>query len=553
MVRAKLKFRLHRAVIVLICLALLVALMQGASWFSQNSQKQRNPQLEELARTLAQQVVLNLAPLMRSETPDEKRINQLLTQLTHNSRVLDAGVYDEQGDLVARSGESVEVRDRLALDGKKAGGYFNQQIVEPVPGKNGPLGYLRLTLDTHTLATEAKQVDNTTNILRLMLLLSLAIGVVLTRTLLQGKRTRLANRPSCSPPTSRLRMKTMKKERKSIMSTLRLLLSDSYDPWFNLAVEECIFRQMPATQRVLFLWRNADTVVIGRAQNPWKECNTRRMEEDHVRLARRSSGGGAVFHDLGNTCFTFMAGKPEYDKTVSTAIVLAALNSLGVTAEASGRNDLVVKTDSGDRKVSGSAYRETMDRGFHHGTLLLNADLSRLANYLNPDQKKLQAKGITSVRGRVANLVELLPGITHQQVCEAIQEAFFSHYGERVDAEVISPTTRRIYQILLRPSPVRAAGSGTSARRRPSHLLDERFRWGGVELHFDVEKGHITRAQAFTDSLNPAPLEALAARLVGCQYRAEVLQQQCEALVGDFPEQEAELKELSAWIAGAVR
>lgn len=195
MVRAKLKFRLHRAVIVLICLALLVALMQGASWFSQNSQKQRNPQLEELARTLAQQVVLNLAPLMRSETPDEKRINQLLTQLTHNSRVLDARVYDEQGDLVARSGESVEVRDRLALDGKKAGGYFNQQIVEPVPGKNGPLGYLRLTLDTHTLATEAKQVDNTTNILRLMLLLSLAIGVVLTRTLLQGKRTRWQQSP----------------------------------------------------------------------------------------------------------------------------------------------------------------------------------------------------------------------------------------------------------------------------------------------------------------------------------------------------------------------
>lgn len=195
MVRAKLKFRLHRAVIVLICLALLVALMQGASWFSQNSQKQRNPQLEELARTLAQQITLNLAPLMRSETPDEKRITRLLEQLTDKSRVLDAGVYDEQGDLVARSGESVDVRDRLALDGKKAGGYFNQQIVEPILGKNGPVGYLRLTLDTHTLATEAKQVDNTTNILRLMLLLSLAIGVVLTRTLLQGKRTRWQQSP----------------------------------------------------------------------------------------------------------------------------------------------------------------------------------------------------------------------------------------------------------------------------------------------------------------------------------------------------------------------
>ena len=195
MARAKLKFRLHRAVIVLICLALLVALMQGASWFSQNHQRQRNPQFEELARTLVRQVTLNVAPSMRTETPDDKRIAQVLRQLTENSRILDAGVYDEQGDLIARAGEHVDVRDRLALDGKKAGGYFNQQIVEPIQGKNGPLGYLRLTLDTHTLPTEAKQVDNTTNILRLMLLLSLAIGVVLARTLLQGKRTRWQQSP----------------------------------------------------------------------------------------------------------------------------------------------------------------------------------------------------------------------------------------------------------------------------------------------------------------------------------------------------------------------
>ena len=195
MSRAKLKFRLHRAVIVLSCLALLVALMQGASWFSQNHQRQRNPQFEELARTLARQVTLNVAPYMRTETPDDKRIGQILRQLTENSRILDAGVYDEKGDLIARAGEHVDVRDRLALDGKKAGGYFNQQLVEPVQGKNGPLGYLRLTLDTHTLPTEAKQVDNTTNILRLMLLLSLAIGVVLARTLLQGKRTRWQQSP----------------------------------------------------------------------------------------------------------------------------------------------------------------------------------------------------------------------------------------------------------------------------------------------------------------------------------------------------------------------
>ncbi len=135
MARAKLKFRLHRAVIVLFCLTLLVALMQGASWFSQNHQRQRNPQLEELARTLARQVTLNIAPLMRSETPDENRINAVLRQLTQESRILDAGVYDEQGDLITRAGESVNVRDRLALDGKKRAAILTNKLSSLSRGK----------------------------------------------------------------------------------------------------------------------------------------------------------------------------------------------------------------------------------------------------------------------------------------------------------------------------------------------------------------------------------------------------------------------------------
>lgn len=338
------------------------------------------------------------------------------------------------------------------------------------------------------------------------------------------------------------------------MTALRLLVSDSHDPLFNLAVEECIFRQMDPNQRVLFLWRNANTVVIGRAQNPWKECNTRRMEEDGVTLARRSSGGGAVFHDLGNSCFTFMAGKPGYDKSISTAIVLDALKLLGVSAFASGRNDLLVATQDGDRKVSGSAYRETHDRGFHHGTLLLDADLSRLANYLNPDPKKLAAKGISSVRSRVANLCELLPGIEHQQVSHALIEAFFAHYGERVLPEHISPTQL----------PDLPGFADTFARQRSwewnfghapafTHQLDERFDWGGVELHFDVEKGVIGRAQIFSDSLDPAPLDALAQRLVGVAYRSDAIAALFGQLKADFPARQAELDALAGWLQAALR
>ncbi len=338
------------------------------------------------------------------------------------------------------------------------------------------------------------------------------------------------------------------------MSSLRLFISDSFDPWFNLAVEECIFRQMPADQRVLFLWRNNDTVVIGRAQNPWKECNTRKMESDHIKLARRSSGGGAVFHDKGNTNFTFMAGKPEYDKTVSTNIILDGLSRLGISVSASGRNDLVVNSGDGERKISGSAYRETKDRGFHHGTILINADLSRLADYLNPDPKKLQAKGITSVRSRVTNLAEIIPGIDHEQVCDVIKAAFFDYYGEKAETELISPDSL----------PDLPGFAETFARQSSwdwnfgnapafSHLLDTRFTWGGIELHFDVERGMISRAQIFTDSLDPAPLEQLAQLLTGQRYSADAVTAVFTELMTGYPDMHDELTQLRDWLVAELK
>ncbi|WNN44960.1 MULTISPECIES: YtjB family periplasmic protein [Winslowiella] len=195
MAKAKLKFRLHRTVIVLICLTLLVVLMQGASWFSLGHQMARSGQVEELARTLTKQVAFSLTPLMENSEDNRQQIQALLGQMTDRSRILDASVYNDDGTLLARSGENINVRDRLALDGKRAGSYFNHQIVQPLASNGSPLGFLRVTLDTHVLVTEAKQVDNTTNILRLMMLLALAIGIILTRTLLRDRRTRWQQSP----------------------------------------------------------------------------------------------------------------------------------------------------------------------------------------------------------------------------------------------------------------------------------------------------------------------------------------------------------------------
>lgn len=195
MAKAKLKFRLHRTVIVLICLALLVILMQGASWFSLGHQMARSGQVEELARTLARQVAFSLTPLMENSDDNRQKIEDILTQLTSESRILDAAVYDDSGTLVAHRGENIGVRDRLALDGQRAGSYFNHQLVQPLDSPDGPRGYLRITLDTHVLVTESRQVDNTTNILRLMMLLALAIGIILSRTLLRNRRSRWQQSP----------------------------------------------------------------------------------------------------------------------------------------------------------------------------------------------------------------------------------------------------------------------------------------------------------------------------------------------------------------------
>lgn len=332
------------------------------------------------------------------------------------------------------------------------------------------------------------------------------------------------------------------------MSKTRILISDSTNPWFNLAVEDTIFRSMPADQRVLFLWRNADTVVIGRAQNPWRECKTDRMEQDQVKLARRQTGGGAVFHDLGNTNFTFMAAKPEYDKQVSTNIVLSALAKLGIQGVANGRNDLVIEDELGIKKFSGSAYRETLDRGFHHGTLLLSADLTRLADYLNPDQKKLQAKGITSVKSRVINLNTVKPDIDHQQVCDAMMEAYQEYYGETVTPEYISPQHFHDLPNFTDKFAVQQSWDWNFGQTPPfNHHMDERFTWGGVDVYLDVEKGTILQANIFSDMLDPYPMEQLALRLTNQNYNKASIEPCIQTLAAEMPQYAEVLTEFRLW------
>ena len=184
-----------------------------------------------------------------------------------------------------------------------------------------------------------------------------------------------------------------------------VLHTASHDPFWNIATEEHLFNTAHEDEETLFLWRNAASVILGRNQNPWKECRLEEMETRGVALVRRHSGGGAVYHDLGNTNFSFVGPKSRHSKERNCSILLAALRDpFGIPAELRGRNDVVW----GETKISGHAYKVcswpsffwlpsssfkyTASNALHHGTLLREADMGVLAAVLSPHKAKLQSK-----------------------------------------------------------------------------------------------------------------------------------------------------------------
>ena len=198
------------------------------------------------------------------------------------------------------------------------------------------------------------------------------------------------------------------------MNGFPLLISDSNDPSLNLALEEYLLGK---GINCIYLWCNEPTIVIGRNQNPYRECNLPKLEEDHVHLERRRSGGGAVYHDLGNLNFTIISHKTADAVERNFAFVAEVLGHFGIDARVSGRNDLEVD----GLKISGSAFFEDGEVFCHHGTLLVDVDMTRLSEYLIPSKLKLESKGIDSVRARVANLSDFCDGITVSEVIEAFK------------------------------------------------------------------------------------------------------------------------------------
>ncbi|MCI5499396.1 MAG: lipoate--protein ligase [Clostridiales bacterium] len=298
------------------------------------------------------------------------------------------------------------------------------------------------------------------------------------------------------------------------------------DPRHNLALEEYLLRRVKPGQCILYLWQNQRTVVIGRNQHASNECRIQALEADGGHLVRRLSGGGAVYHDLGNLNFTFLTVRRDYDVEKQTEAILRAVRSLGIPAEKNGRNDLTVEGG----KFSGHAYYRTGDQCYHHGTLMVAVDLAPLEKYLNVSPLKLQAKGVKSVRARVVNLRDFRPGLTMEELRRALITAFGQVYGLPVqplsegelDADALARGIARF------SDPVWIYGDSQPLQVSRQALFD----WGILRLDYSQDRGKITQAALWSDGLEADFLSRVPEALKGCPRQRDALRQTLLALPG---------------------
>ncbi|MBR4391996.1 MAG: lipoate--protein ligase [Bacteroidales bacterium] len=265
------------------------------------------------------------------------------------------------------------------------------------------------------------------------------------------------------------------------MKATRIIISRQHNPYLNLAVETYLTDHQEEGVVTMYLWKNQHTVVIGLNQNPFLECDVKRLNEEGGFLMRRRTGGGAVYHDLGNLNFSFIADKHYYDVRKQQSVIQEALKSFGLEAEISGRNDLLCQ----GRKFSGNAFFNGTTNNLHHGTILIKTDSEMMQRYLTVNKAKLQKHGVKSVASRVVNLSELAD-ITSENIVEPLIHSFEKIYGtktETVDFETIASLDEVKETVDRISSHDYLYGKWEHFRA----IKKGQFSWGNVEIGFVVD------------------------------------------------------------------
>lgn len=320
---------------------------------------------------------------------------------------------------------------------------------------------------------------------------------------------------------------------------MKIYINESTDPYYNLAAEEYLLEHTSGD--IFFLWRNSPTVVIGKNQNAFAEIDTRFTEEHNIAVVRRLTGGGAVFHDLGNVNFTFISpaggelaeGIREggLDFAHFTRPIIDALNSLGIKASLTGRNDIALTHDGEERKISGNAQcgYSTASGDFktlHHGTLLFSADFGYMQGALRVAPDKLNSKGIKSVRSRVANILPLLPERRREELCDAEKfMKYIANYVSNIYGVRVERFDERFDAGIKKLASEKYSTDEWNLRRMGSFDVERsrRFGFGSLELRMSVTEGRITALEFGGDFFGRRDASELAARLVGAEYSPDVI------------------------------
>ncbi len=297
---------------------------------------------------------------------------------------------------------------------------------------------------------------------------------------------------------------------------LREIRTDCTDPYVNLAAEEHLTMGAQEGVVTLYLWQNAHTVVIGKNQNPWRECDVEAIKRDGIYLARRISGGGAVYHDMGNLNFTFIAKDDLFDIERQTDVILLACRLLGINASRTGRNDLTVT----GRKFSGHAYFSSGGYNYHHGTIMMDVVPDDLSRYLNVSEAKLRSKGVASVRSRVTNLREHvdepLRSADTKELIAAMQDAMVRAASREYGSEAYEEELPAIPQKLLDKYASEEWRLGTKIPFTTD--IEHRFEWGGVEIQLAMKGEFIEDCRIYSDALETEVFDTIEDLIKGHRY-----------------------------------
>ncbi|AVN62085.1 lipoate--protein ligase [Mesoplasma coleopterae] len=300
---------------------------------------------------------------------------------------------------------------------------------------------------------------------------------------------------------------------------INLFISKSNDPAYNLAVEEYLTYQYSTNDPILYIWQNSNTIVVGRNQNTYAEINIAEAMKDEVKIIRRNTGGGTVFHDMGNVCYSLIVNNDKNSQSnfeIALQPIIQYLRSEGLNANFSGRNDIEID----GYKISGNAQLKNMTKILQHGTLLFDVELPRILKYLNVDPEKIKHQKVKSKPARVANIKAIMGEKNKEIELNDFIENVINSYTKNEEVKWIEFTESEKESINELFNDKYCSREWTFAKNEDFEISNKKYleTKGLIEIKTNVDKGKITNIKIYGDFLGYTGTEALEFALINTDY-----------------------------------